>query len=159
MEMSAVVIDDPRNFVDRAPVCVDTEAALLIERLSMLEELVPAAETVGKQRSPFLLGSVEALTDGLSGDAKIDGEDAWGGEATLNVDVLDGAATSGQHELPRSIEKLDGAEVFDMAEGWFTVMSEDSDDIGSEMRGDDFVEVQKGEAAKRRQHLTDGGLT
>lgn len=66
----------------------------------MLEELVPAVETVCKQRSPFLLGSVKSLTDCLSGDAKIDGENAWGGEATLNFGVLDGTATSGQHELP-----------------------------------------------------------
>lgn len=45
-----------------------------------------------------------------------------------------------------------------MAEGWFTVLSEDSDDIGSEMGGDDVVKVQKGEAVERRQCLTDGGL-
>lgn len=124
-----------------------------------MEELVPAFEAIGEQGALLSLISVESLADRIGRDAKIDREDVGGSEAMLNFGVLNGATASGQHELLWSIEKLDGEESFDMAEGWFTVLSEDSDDIGAKVGGNEFVEVQKRKPIEGTKIPADGGLT
>ncbi len=125
----------------------------------MSEELVPALKAVEKQGTPFSLSSVESLADSIGRDPEINGEDAGGGQAMLDFGMLNGATASGQHELLGSIEKLDGAESFDMAEGWFTVLSEDSDDIGPKVGGNELVEVQKRKPIEGREVPADRGLT
>jgi hypothetical protein len=152
-------MDDPREFVDRSPVCVDAEAASFIECLSLLQEFVPAIEAVGQQGSACLFGLIESFANAVRADAEIDGANAGPIEASLNVRVLDGSATGSQHEALRPVEEFDGEALLDVAKGWFTVLTEDVDDIRPEMRRDHVVEVQKREPCKGGERTTDSGFT